>query len=174
MLPIAALIPEGARVVVCFDCDALDPAVMPAVIARTPGGLGYWDVIELIAGVAAKGRIAGLAVTEFMAARDIDGQGAAVAAAIVTTALMHHLVSKYTSLVAVDKTPARPAGNLLAREQVPNLVASGQSARAIFGFPATATNAAELRQRGLLIVLATLLILAMSAWYRRVTHGTQR
>ncbi len=94
--------------------------------------------------------------------------------AIVATALMHHLVSKYTSLVAVDKTPARLAGEFLAREQVPNLMAHGQSTRAIFGFPATATNAAELRQRGLLMVLATLLMLAMSAWYRRVTNGTPR
>jgi Ca-activated chloride channel family protein len=94
--------------------------------------------------------------------------------AVVKTALMHHLVSKYTSLVAVDKTPVRPAGNLLAREQVPNLMAHGQSARAIFGFPATATVGPEMRRRGLLIVLATLLMLAMSAWYRRVTHGTAR
>ena len=94
--------------------------------------------------------------------------------AVVKTALMHHLVSKYTSLVAVDKTPVRPAGNLLAREQVPNLMAHGQSGRAIFGFPATATIGPEMRRRGLLIVLATLLMLAMSAWYRRVTRGTPR
>ena len=82
-----SLIPEGAEVVVCLDCDALDPSVMPGVIARVPGGLGYWDVLELIEGVAAKGRIAGLAVTEYMPARDVDGQGAAVAAAVVTSAL---------------------------------------------------------------------------------------
>jgi Ca-activated chloride channel family protein len=94
--------------------------------------------------------------------------------AVVKTALMHHLVSKYTSLVAVDKTPVRPAGNLLAREQVPNLMAHGQSGRAIFGFPATATMGPEMRRRGLLMVLATLLMLAMSAWYRKVTRGTAR
>jgi agmatinase len=81
------LIPEGAEVVVVLDCDALDPSVMPSVIARVPGGLGYWDVLGLLEGVAAKARIAGFAVTEFMPARDIDGQGAAVAAAIVTSAL---------------------------------------------------------------------------------------
>jgi agmatinase len=81
------LIPEGAEVVVVLDCDALDPAVMPAVIARVPGGLGYWDVLGLLEGVAAKARIAGMAVTEFMPARDVDGQGAAVAAALVTSAL---------------------------------------------------------------------------------------
>jgi agmatinase len=81
------LIPEGAEVVVVLDCDALDPSVMPGVIARVPGGLGYWDVLGLLEGVAGKARIAGMAVTEFMAPRDIDGQGAAVAAAIVTSAL---------------------------------------------------------------------------------------
>jgi agmatinase len=81
------LIPEGAEVVVVLDCDALDPSVMPGVIARVPGGLGYWDVLGLLEGVAGRARIAGMAVTEFMAPRDIDGQGAAVAAAIVTSAL---------------------------------------------------------------------------------------
>jgi Ca-activated chloride channel family protein len=94
--------------------------------------------------------------------------------AVVATALTHHLVSKYTSLVAVDKTPVRPAGNMLAREQVPNLMAHGQSGRAIFGFPATATSGPEMRRRGLLMVLATLLLLTMSAWYRRVTNGAPR
>ena len=82
-----SLIPEGAAVVVVLDCDALDPSVMPAVIARVPGGLAYWDVLALLEGVAAKARIAGMAVTEFMPARDLDGQGAAVAAGIVTTVL---------------------------------------------------------------------------------------
>jgi agmatinase len=82
-----SLVPEGAEVVVCLDCDALDPSVMPGVIARVPGGLSYWTVVELIAGVAAKARIAGMAVTEFMPSRDLDGQGAAVAAAIVTSGL---------------------------------------------------------------------------------------
>jgi len=80
--------------------------------------------------------------------------------AVVDTAIAHHLVSKHTSLVAVDKTPVRPAGDPLAREQVPNLLPYGQSMNAIFGFPATATNAAVLQRRGLLLLLAGLLLLA--------------
>jgi Ca-activated chloride channel family protein len=80
--------------------------------------------------------------------------------AVVDTAIAHHLVSKHTSLVAVDKTPVRPAGDPLAREQVPNLLPYGQSMNAIFGFPATATNAAALQRRGLLLLLAGLLLLA--------------
>jgi len=79
--------------------------------------------------------------------------------AVVDTALSHHLVSKYTSLVAVDKTPVRAAGDPLAREQVPNLLPYGQSMNAIFGFPATATNAAVLQRRGLVLLTAALFLL---------------
>lgn len=81
---------------------------------------------------------------------------------IVATALTHHLVSKYTSLVAVDKTPVRPAGEPLASEQVPNLMPYGQRTNAIFGFPATATDAARLQRTGLLSLLLALSLLTLS------------
>jgi len=74
------LIPEGAEVVICLDVDALDPTVMPAVIGRTAGGLSYWQVMELVGAVAEKARIVGFDMVEFMPDRDIDGQGATVAA----------------------------------------------------------------------------------------------
>jgi len=86
--------------------------------------------------------------------------------AVIDTAITHHLVSKYTSLVAVDKTPVRPAGDPLASEQVPNLLPYGQSMNAIFGFPATATNAAVLQRRGLLLLLAALLMLCATVLHR--------
>ena len=78
-----AAIPQGARVAICLDVDGLDPAIMPAVIGRTAGGLGYWQVLDLIAGVAARARIAAVGVVEFMPGRDIDGQGALLAAQMV-------------------------------------------------------------------------------------------
>lgn len=81
------LIPDGAEVIICLDLDALDPSVMPAVIGRTAGGLGYWQVLELIAGVAEKARIAGFDMVEFMPERDIDGQGAAVAAQMLAAVM---------------------------------------------------------------------------------------
>lgn len=77
------LIPDGAEVIVCLDLDALDPSVMPAVIGRTAGGLSYWQVLELIGAVAAKARIAGFDMVEFMPDRDIDGQGALTAAQLL-------------------------------------------------------------------------------------------
>lgn len=84
---------------------------------------------------------------------------------IVTTAIEYHLVSKHTSLIAVDKTPVRPAPETLGRDQVPNLLPHGQSQQAILGFAATATSAPLSRLLG-----AFFLILAMFAWLGRITR----
>ncbi|MDH3534064.1 MAG: hypothetical protein OEO82_14105, partial [Gammaproteobacteria bacterium] len=82
-----------------------------------------------------------------------------------------HLVSKYTSLVAVDKTPARVTGDPLLREQVGNRMPYGQSSSAIFGFPGTATNAANLRLLGLVVLLAALLLFALPGHNRGPACG---
>ncbi len=91
--------------------------------------------------------------------------------AAVATALTHHLVSKYTSLVAVDKTPVRPVGDPLASEQVASLMPHGQSGSAIFGFPATATNAEVLQLTGFALLSLALLIMAGPALRRRIFDG---
>ena len=85
--PAIEAVEPGADVLLCFDWDAMDPSVMPAVIARTPGGLDYWSAFELIAGVAGKARIAGICFAEFMPDQDIDGQGARLAAQLVAASL---------------------------------------------------------------------------------------
>ncbi|MCK5325887.1 MAG: marine proteobacterial sortase target protein [Woeseiaceae bacterium] len=119
-----------------------------------------------IAALWARARIAAL--------RDEERRGAdaeLIRKSIIDTALAHHLVSKYTSLVAVDKTPVRPAGDPLSKEQVPNLMPYGQSTNAIFGFPGTATNATLLQLRGLALILAALLLLCIRRWRWRITHA---
>lgn len=63
-------IPDGAQVLVSVDCDGLDPAVLPAVNMPTPGGLTYGDMMDLLIGVAAKARIAGMALVELVPERD--------------------------------------------------------------------------------------------------------
>jgi agmatinase len=87
MAPVIEAVPEGADIVVCFDFDALDPAEMPAVIGRTAGGIGYGQWLELMQGIAARGRIAAVGMVEFMPERDIDGLGATVAAQAVAAAI---------------------------------------------------------------------------------------
>lgn len=80
-------IPEGAKVVITLDCDSLDPSIMPGVAARTPGGLTYTQVIDLIAGVSKRARIAGFDLVEFFPPADIDGMSALTAARIVVNAI---------------------------------------------------------------------------------------
>ncbi|MDJ0747936.1 MAG: marine proteobacterial sortase target protein [Woeseiaceae bacterium] len=91
--------------------------------------------------------------------------------AIIETALAHHLVSKYTSLIAVDKTPVRPATDPLASEQVANLLPHGQSMNAIFGFPATATGAPARRIMGAAWLLSAVLFLVMLRASGRFSRG---
>jgi Ca-activated chloride channel family protein len=100
-------------------------------------------------------------ISELMDDERRNGDPAETRAAIVETAIGHHLVSKYTSLVAVDKTPVRPVDETLSSEQVANLMPYGQSSNAIFGFPATATSAPMLRMIGGAYLLAALLIFAL-------------
>ncbi|MDH5640261.1 MAG: marine proteobacterial sortase target protein [Nitrospira sp.] len=76
---------------------------------------------------------------------------------VLAVALSHHLVSKYTSLVAVDKEPVRPTDKNLLAQTVATHLPEGQQYQAIFGLPKTATS-------GRLQILAGLLLLLVAAW----------
>ncbi|MFO0995405.1 MAG: marine proteobacterial sortase target protein [Alphaproteobacteria bacterium] len=52
---------------------------------------------------------------------------------VVTLALAHHLVSKYTSLVAIDVTPARTAGASITSRMVPTNLPEGWNFEKVFG-----------------------------------------
>lgn len=82
-----SLIPEGSEVVVCIDADALDPSIIPGVIGRAPGGLSYYQTLDLIRGAGRRGRIAAIDFVEFMPERDVDGLGAFTFARLITSAL---------------------------------------------------------------------------------------
>jgi agmatinase len=75
-------IPEDCDCVISLDLDALDVSQMPAVAYPSPGGLTYTQVTDLISGVAAKARIAGFAMVEFVPRRDPSGNAAFTAARI--------------------------------------------------------------------------------------------
>jgi agmatinase len=75
-------IPEDCDCLIALDCDALDVSQMPAVAYPSPGGLSYTQVTDLIAGVAAKARIAGFCMVEFVPKRDPAGTAAFTAARI--------------------------------------------------------------------------------------------
>ena len=71
---------------------------------------------------------------------------------VIETALEHHLVSPYTSLVAVDKTPARSAAAALERRNVDNTMPAGAQWQA--ALPQTATPGPLLRWLGAIALIS--------------------
>ena len=81
--------------------------------------------------------------------------------AVVNTALQHHLVSQFTSLVAVDQTPARPDDETLQQRPVALTLPKGWHYGKVFGMAKTATP-------GPLLLLAGLSLLLGAAGLRRL------
>jgi agmatinase len=52
------------EVFVTFDVDALDPSIMPATGTPEPGGLDWYEVVDLLQAVARRSRIVGFDVVE--------------------------------------------------------------------------------------------------------------
>ncbi len=85
--PVLDLIPQGANVIIALDCDGLDPSVIPGVIGRAPGGLTYWQTLDLIHGVADKGNMSAFDIVEYVPDMDVDQIGALTAARIVANVM---------------------------------------------------------------------------------------
>ena len=77
---------------------------------------------------------------------------------VMQLALDHGLLTSQTSLVAVDRTPARPTGDALATGNVPNLLPAGSTSGV--GFPQTATG----WKMQLLLSLLTLFVATWMYW----------
>ena len=92
------------------------------------------------------------------------GDESVVRQAFLDLGLRHHLITKYTSLVAVDVTPVRPDETPITTHALKTNLPHGQDYEHIFGLPRTATPGPV----HLLIGLAALLGAALCAGLRRV------
>ena len=61
---VLAELPDDLPVLIAIDCDAFDPAVLPAVNAPMPGGLWFHEIAAILRVVTAARRIAGLSLVE--------------------------------------------------------------------------------------------------------------
>jgi agmatinase len=77
-------VPAGASVFISFDLDGVDPSVVGAVGAPSPGGLSYDEGADLLTGLAARCRIAGAAFTELVPSRDVNDLSALVVVRLLT------------------------------------------------------------------------------------------
>lgn len=148
-----------------------EPLVVASAAPRAPtrvdieGRLGdtpWQHTVALNGGAKAKGIHALWArrkIADWMV-QLVMGEGAdTVKRAVVELAIEHHLVSRYTSLVAVDRTPSRPASADLKSAEMAARLPAGWSGQAVFGrLPSTATDARLYLWIGVLLLLLALLL----------------
>ncbi|MDH3668237.1 MAG: arginase family protein, partial [Paracoccaceae bacterium] len=76
-------VPEGANIILTTDVDGLDPALCPAALSAEFGGIGYQQMLDIIEGCGARGRIVGATMIEFVPERDPHGLAAKAVARIL-------------------------------------------------------------------------------------------
>ena len=64
-------IPDGGPYYLTIDADGVDPTIMPAVMAQTPGGLDWVQLRKLIHGLVNKGRVVGMDLVEIAPQHDV-------------------------------------------------------------------------------------------------------
>ncbi|MDC0433020.1 arginase family protein, partial [bacterium] len=55
-------LPKDVKFFITLDVDGLDPSVIPGTVALAPGGLLWWQLIDLLDGISERGPIIGLNV----------------------------------------------------------------------------------------------------------------
>ena len=86
-------IPAGARYYVTIDIDAFDPSIAPGTGTPSHGGFLYYDVLELLDGLAQRGPIVGVDLVEVAPDYDHSGSTAILAAQVLMNLIgrmLHH------------------------------------------------------------------------------------
>ena len=78
-----ARIPAGQRYYLTIDIDAFDPSIAPGTGTPSHGGFQYYEVLELIAGLAKRGQIVGIDLVEVAPDYDHSGITAILAAQLL-------------------------------------------------------------------------------------------
>lgn len=125
----------GEPVVLTAELKGAAPAGKLQIVGKT--GAQPWRVEMDIAGAAEGNGIAKLwarrKIEDIEAGASQRSDAAAVDKEIEEVALAHHLVSRMTSLVAVDVTPSRPAGEDLGQAKLPLNLPAGWDFDKVFG-----------------------------------------
>jgi agmatinase len=90
---VLARIPPGRRYYVTLDIDAFDPSIAPGTGTPSHGGFVYYEVLELLDGLAKRGAIVGLDLVEVAPDHDPTGSTTTLAAQILMNVIgriLHH------------------------------------------------------------------------------------
>lgn len=80
---ILARIPDADRYFITFDADGLDPVLAPGVGAPAFGGVTYYEALNLLRGIAAKGRVVGFDFVVVRPHLDVNNATSLIAARMI-------------------------------------------------------------------------------------------
>ena len=89
----------GEEVFITFDLDGLDPSILPATGTPEPGGLDWYETVDLLQAVAARKRIVGFDVVELA---PLPGQ---VASDFLASRLTYRLIGLALGRPTAASTP---------------------------------------------------------------------
>ena len=64
-------IPDDGPYYLTIDADGIDPTIMPAVLAQTPGGMSWMQLRKFVHGLVRKGRVLGMDLVEIAPQYDV-------------------------------------------------------------------------------------------------------
>jgi agmatinase len=80
-------IPAGKRYYLTLDIDAFDPSIAAGTGTPSHGGFHYYEVLELIDGIARRGSVVGIDLVEVAPDYDPSGSTTILAAQILMNAI---------------------------------------------------------------------------------------
>jgi agmatinase len=84
---VLARIPDGVRYYLTIDIDGFDPSIAPGTGTPSHGGFLYYEVLEILQGLAAKGDVVGIDLVEVAPDYDPTGATAFLAAQLLMNVL---------------------------------------------------------------------------------------
>jgi len=73
-------IPDAESYYVTIDIDVLDPSIAPATGTPVPGGVSYYQLCDVLEGIAGRGKLAGFDVMEVSPPYDVNNRTSELAA----------------------------------------------------------------------------------------------
>ena len=84
---VLARIPEGVRYYLTIDIDGFDPSIAPGTGTPSHGGFLYYEVLEILQGLTAKGDVVGIDLVEVAPDYDPTGSTSFLAAQLLMNLL---------------------------------------------------------------------------------------
>ncbi|MDF1721734.1 MAG: agmatinase [Minwuia sp.] len=80
-------VPAGARYYITMDIDGFDPSIAPGTGTPSHGGFLYYEILEFLQGLTARGQVVGMDLVEVAPDYDRDGTTAFLAAQVLMNLL---------------------------------------------------------------------------------------